>query len=77
MTNKLTKTLDTCGTCCPMPLVNSNKAMKDLKSGEILEVIANDPATCDDIPAWCKRTGNDLLESDTVDGRYRYLIKKA
>ncbi len=74
--HQITASLDTSGKCCPMPMVDTNVAIKSLQAGEVLELIATDPATRSDIPSWCKRTGNELLETESGDGRYRYLIRK-
>jgi len=73
---KLNKVLDTSGLCCPMPIVQTNKAIRSIASGELLEIVATDPGTEKDIPSWCERTGHQLLESRVVNGNYTYLIKK-
>jgi len=74
MTNRTI--LDTSGKCCPMPIVELNRAMGRLAAGDELEVVATDPGTCTDIPAWCERTGNELVESMSTEGGYRYLLRK-
>lgn len=68
--------IDTSGTCCPMPMVNTNKAVKGMAEGEVLEIIATDPATRQDIPDWCQRTGHALLHQEESDGKFRYFVKK-
>ncbi len=73
---KIDHSLDTSGKCCPMPIVELNRAMNRLAPGEVLEVLATDPGTCTDIPAWCERTGNELLASERADSRFRYLLRK-
>ncbi len=75
--NQITKSLDTSGKCCPMPIVETNKAIKSLQTGEVLEIIATDPGTQNDIPSWCDRTGNELVGRESADGQYRYLIRKS
>lgn len=75
-TIQITQSLDTSGKCCPTPIVETNKAIKALQAGEVLEIIATDVGTQTDIPAWCARTGNELLDSSTGEGLYRYLVKK-
>jgi TusA-related sulfurtransferase len=57
-----TKTLVTLGMKCPRPLFEVHKTMKGLTTGQMLEVVADDPAFRLDIAAWCRRTGNELLE---------------
>jgi tRNA 2-thiouridine synthesizing protein A len=75
--DEIAKTIDVSGKCCPMPIVDTNKAIKSLQQGEQLEILATDPGTQKDIPSWCKRTGNELIASEADNGQYRYLIKKA
>lgn len=73
---KVTSTLDTSGKCCPMPMVETNMAIKTLASGDILEIIATDPGTRNDIPSWCERTGNRLLDTREDGKVYRYYVSK-
>jgi len=73
----ITASLDTSGKCCPMPMVDTNAAIRRLQNGEVLEIIATDPPTQSDIPSWCGRTGNELLGSESAGGRFRYLVQKA
>jgi len=54
-------TLDCFGLLCPMPIVKTAQAVKKLKKGKILEVIADDPGIEKDMPAWCESTGNKCL----------------
>lgn len=73
---KITQSLDTTGKCCPMPMVDSNKTIKKMLAGEILEIIATDSGTQNDIPSWCKRTGNELLLSEANGNTFKYYVKK-
>lgn len=72
----VTETLDTSGKCCPMPIVETNKAMRTLAAGDVLEIVATDPGTRKDIPAWCERTGNRLLSVDDGGLEIRYYVRK-
>ncbi|HED14251.1 MAG TPA: sulfurtransferase TusA family protein [Gammaproteobacteria bacterium] len=74
--NKITQSLDTSGKCCPMPIVDTNKAIKSLHIGEILEIIATDPGTRSDIPSWCERTGNELLSFREENNIFNYQVRK-
>ena len=60
--------LDCKGLSCPMPMMKIAKAMKELKSGEVLEILGTDPGTKTDLPSWCEKTGNELLESSDLEG---------
>jgi tRNA 2-thiouridine synthesizing protein A len=74
---KVSRQIDTSGKCCPMPIVETNMAIKKVNSGEILEIIATDPGTQTDIPAWCERTGNTLVESSEADGSIHFYVQKS
>ena len=56
------RTLDCIGLYCPMPVLKTRQEMDKLAIGEILEVLADDPAAEEDIKAWAKRTGQKILE---------------
>jgi tRNA 2-thiouridine synthesizing protein A len=70
------KSLDLKGLSCPMPIAKTAKAMKELTSGEFLEVFATDPGSMPDFKAWCTSTRNELIEATQEDGVYRYVIRK-
>lgn len=73
----ITKTLDAKGLACPMPIVRTKKAMDELNSGEILEVLATDKGALNDITAWAKSGGHTLLEHKTEDDVLHFYIQKA
>lgn len=62
--------LDARGLLCPMPVVKTAKAMKELESGQVLKLVATDRGSIADIPAWAETTGNTLVawheEGDTL-----------
>jgi len=75
--HSVTKTLDCSGLLCPMPVVKTNKAMKELQVGDILEMKATDPGAMPDMEAWARQTNHELLEAiDEGDEHYRFIIKK-
>ena len=69
------KTLDAKGLNCPLPILRAKKALKDIPPGGALEVLATDPGSVADFEAFCRTTGNQLLESSQEAGVYRFLIK--
>jgi len=68
--------LDTLGLYCPMPIVKTAEKIKDIEIGQVLEVISDDEGIKEDMPAWCKRTGNECLRIEEREGEYRVYIKK-
>ncbi|WP_290901755.1 sulfurtransferase TusA family protein [Ferroglobus sp.] len=70
------KKVDCIGLFCPMPLYMTRKAVEEAEKGEIIEVLADDPAAKKDIPEWAKRMGHEVLEVEERDGIYRIVIRK-
>lgn len=76
MSQAIVKTLDLKGLSCPLPIVKTAQTMKELGTGELIEALATDPGSVADFTAWCKTTGNDLIEHTAADGVYRFVIRK-
>ncbi|AKU91073.1 sulfurtransferase TusA family protein [Vulgatibacter incomptus] len=62
------RTIDTSGSFCPVPIIETAKAAKELEDSQVLLVIATDPGISSDMPVWCKGTGHELLGTER-DGR--------
>lgn len=73
---KIDKTHDACGKGCPMLMIELNKAINGMSAGQVLAFICNDQMSDMDIPLWCKRTDNKLLEMTKTDGVFWYHIIK-
>ena len=73
---KIDKTLDCSGLLCPMPVVKTTKAMKELQIGEVLEMISTDPGSMPDMRAWANQTKHELLDAQEGDGKFKFIIKK-
>lgn len=56
------KTLDCTGFFCPMPIVKTKMELENMNSGDVLEIVADDPGFLKDLPVWCEMTGNQLVE---------------
>ncbi len=69
--------LDTLGLQCPVPIVKTAKKMKELQIGQILMVISDDEGIKEDMPAWCKSTGNEFLGLEEENGKFICYVKKA
>ena len=64
-------TLDCRGQRCPLPVIALAKAMPTVAVGEVVRVLADDPAAANDIPAWCRMKGQEFVggEGTTFDVR--------
>ena len=61
---------------CPLPIIKTAKAMKELLPGQLLEVFATDPGSVPDFKAWANATGNPLVESSSEAGVFHFVLKK-
>lgn len=68
--------LDTSGLNCPLPLLRLKKALTSMESGQVLRVIATDPASVLDFGVFSEQTGNQILQRTEENGALYYLIKK-
>ncbi|MFA6710097.1 MAG: sulfurtransferase TusA family protein [Candidatus Methanomethylophilaceae archaeon] len=68
--------LDCKGLMCPMPVVQLAKKIKAMEIGQELELVSDDVGSKEDIPAWCQRTGNQLIGTEESGKNYTYRIKK-
>jgi len=70
------KTIDCIGLFCPEPVFRTSAEISSVGVGEILEVLADDPASESDIRSWAKHTGHELLSVEKRDGGFRFLIRR-
>lgn len=68
--------LDAKGLNCPLPILKAKKALKSMEDGTVLEVQSTDPGSVADFAAFCRTTGNELVEQNEADGVWTYLIRK-
>ena len=68
--------LDAKGLNCPLPILKAKKALKEVPTGGTLHVLATDPGAVADFQAFCRTTGNELVEHDEASGVYEFLIRK-
>ena len=68
-------TLDAKGMNCPLPILKARKALKEVPAGGTLEILATDPGSVADFQAFCRQTGNELVEHTQQDSVYRFIIK--
>lgn len=76
--NELTsdQVVDVRGQCCPMPVIKTGNALKQMNPGQVLEVITTDPAARKDLPAWAEVTGNAFLGARDGEGAFHLFIRK-
>lgn len=70
------KSIDCFGLMCPMPIIKTAQAVKKLKRGQVLEVVATDKGIKQDMPAWCKTTGNECLAIEESGEEIKVYVRK-
>jgi TusA-related sulfurtransferase len=68
--------LDVIGFFCPEPMFRTRMEIDEMKKGEVLEVLADDPAAESDIKSWARKTGNEILSIEKDKDDIRFLIRK-
>lgn len=70
-------TLNTLGLLCPIPIIKTARKFKEMRLGQVLEVLSDDEGIKADMPNWCKSTGNKFLGvEEEVEGEYKVYVKK-
>jgi tRNA 2-thiouridine synthesizing protein A len=75
-TLKADKTLDCSGMLCPVPVIKTSKAIKELQVGQVLQMVATDPGAPADMEAWSRQTGNDLLDSHKEGDKFVFYFRR-
>jgi tRNA 2-thiouridine synthesizing protein A len=70
------KQIDCIGLFCPLPIVMTRTAIEEMESGDVLEMLSDDPASDADMHTWARHTGHELLEMTRRGTVYRFLVRK-
>ncbi|MCJ9428335.1 sulfurtransferase TusA family protein [Kordiimonas sp. A6E486] len=68
--------MDVTGMLCPMPVLRARRKLDELNTGDMLLVVASDPAVVHDMPAFCRMAGHALIMAHVQDGKYLFEIEK-
>lgn len=70
------KVLDCSGMLCPIPVVKTSQAIKELEIGQVLKMIATDPGAPPDMEAWCRQTGNKMLDHNVEGDKFIFYFER-
>jgi TusA-related sulfurtransferase len=70
------KSIDCFGLMCPMPIIKTAQTVKGMKIGQVLEVVATDKGIKQDMPAWCKTTGNECVSIEDKGEEIKVYVRK-
>lgn len=68
--------LDCSGLLCPVPVVKTSKAIKQIEVGQVLQMIATDPGAPPDMQAWTRQTGHTMLNSHEENGKFIFFFRR-
>ena len=68
--------IDCTGLFCPMPIVKTRDAIRELAVGQVLEMLSDDPGSDPDMKSWARRTGHELLEVARDGAVFRFRVRK-
>lgn len=68
--------LDVTGYVCPHPQIFTKKTLEKLKSGDVLEVVFDNPSSSESISAMCDTNGNEIIDRRLEDAKFYFKIKK-
>ncbi|MEO1549672.1 MAG: sulfurtransferase TusA family protein [Pseudomonadota bacterium] len=69
--------LDALGLLCPLPVLKLRKRLAPLAPGEVLSMVADDPAAAIDVPHFCQEQGHTLLGVEDLGfPKQRYQVRK-
>ena len=69
--------VDCSGLLCPMPILNTTKAIQTVEIGQVLKLIATDPGSPPDMQAWSRQTGHELLSLIQEDDKYIFYFRRS
>lgn len=68
-------TLDCHRLLCPMPVIRVQDRIAELSPGEVVEAVCTDPGALNDIPAWCRINGHEVIETREQDDEYIVVVR--
>jgi TusA-related sulfurtransferase len=71
------KVVDARGTACPGPLLAAKKAIGEISSGQVMEILSADEGTKKDVPKWANKKGHEYLGTVEDSGFFKIYLKKA
>jgi tRNA 2-thiouridine synthesizing protein A len=75
-TLSISHTIDARGLSCPMPIVKTAQVCRVVAADSLVELLATDPGSTKDVAAWCRATGNELVEQSIDGSTYRFVIRR-
>ena len=68
--------VDARGLVCPMPTIRLGQAIRKVEIGRVVEVWTDDPGSKENMAAWCKNTGHELVDHSADDATFKYVVRR-
>jgi tRNA 2-thiouridine synthesizing protein A len=72
----VTRELDCRGMSCPLPIIKTRREMDSLAPGDVLKMVATDPGSVNDMAAWARKTGHEMVGTEESGGEFAFYIRK-
>jgi tRNA 2-thiouridine synthesizing protein A len=72
-----TLTLDALGKKCPIPIIMLAERIGEVRVGQIIEVLADDPAAKTDLPAWCALKSQEFVRASALPAGWSFLVRRS
>lgn len=69
--------VDARGLVCPMPTIRLGQAIRKVEVGQLVEVWTDDPGSKENMAAWCKNTGHELVDQSADDTTFKYTVRRS
>jgi tRNA 2-thiouridine synthesizing protein A len=76
-TRQTVQRVDARGLVCPMPTIRLGQAIRKVDVGQLVEVLTDDPGSKENMAAWCKNTGHDLVEMSSDSSTFTYVVRRS
>jgi tRNA 2-thiouridine synthesizing protein A len=76
-TTQVVSQVDARGLVCPMPTIRLGQAIRKVEVGQLVEVWTDDPGSKENMAAWCKNTGHELVVQSSDDSTFKYVVRRS
>jgi tRNA 2-thiouridine synthesizing protein A len=76
-TTEVVNQVDARGLVCPMPTIRLGQAIRKVEVGGLVEVWTDDPGSKENMAAWCKNTGHELVEQSVSETTFKYVVRRS
>jgi tRNA 2-thiouridine synthesizing protein A len=70
-------TLDALGKKCPIPIIMLADRIREVRIGQLVEVLADDPAAKTDLPAWCALKSQEFVQASSLPVGWSFLVRRS